>query len=146
LHYAKSGMRRAKALAGARSAVDTSRMSKRILIVEDSEDLRKSYVPWFEAAGFEVNEARDAAEALRLSQVEAPDVVLLDINLPGMDGYALAEQWRGDPKMARVPVVVLSGRTGDDHEKRAHKAGCLIALPKPCMPDLLLAAVSGALS
>jgi DNA-binding response OmpR family regulator len=121
-------------------------MSKRILIVEDSEDLRKSYVPWFEAAGFEVDEARDALEAMQRSRKSAPDVVLLDISLPGMDGYELAAKWQRDPKMARVPVVVLSGLTGDEHEVRAHKAGCLIALPKPCLPDMLLAAVSGAIT
>jgi CheY-like chemotaxis protein len=119
-------------------------MSQRILIVEDSEDVRKSYVPWFEMAGYEVTEARDGKEALALSKEEPPDVVLLDIGIPGIDGYTLASLWRRDPKMARVPVVVLSGNKGDEHEDRALKAGCTIALPKPCLPDMILAAVNGA--
>jgi CheY-like chemotaxis protein len=119
-------------------------MSQRILIVEDSDDVRKSYVPWFESAGYEVTEARDGTEALALSKRDPPDVVLLDIGIPGIDGYTLAAMWQRDPRMARVPVVVLSGNTGDEHEERALKSGCLISLPKPCLPDLILAAVRGA--
>ncbi len=120
-------------------------MPKRILIVEDSDDIRQSYVRWFEAAEFEVVQARDGEQAIEVSSKLKPDVVLLDIGLPGMDGYALAEKWQQDPRMSRVPLVVLSARTGDDHEFRAQRSGCLIALPKPCMPDMILAAVRGAL-
>jgi len=120
-------------------------MPTRILIVEDSDDVRQSYVRWFEAAGFKVFQARDGEHALEISRTLRPDVVLLDIELPGIDGYALAEKWQGDPRMAKVPLVVLSGRTGDEHEKRSQRAGCLIALPKPCLPDMILAAVRGAL-
>ena len=120
-------------------------MPKRILIVEDSDDTRESYVRWFEAADFEVLEARDGAGALMVSGKVQPDVVLLDITLPDMDGYTLASLWHKDPRMSQVPLVALSGRTGDDHERKAREAGCLIALSKPCMPDLLMAAVRGAL-
>lgn len=116
----------------------------RILIVEDSDDVRQSYVPWFVSAGYEVTQARDGQEALALSKQAPPDVVLLDIGIPGIDGYTLASMWRRDPKMSRVPVVVLSGNTGDAHEERALKSGCTIALPKPCLPDMILAAVNGA--
>ena len=116
----------------------------RILIVEDSDDVRESYVRWFEAAGYEVSQARDGEQAWSLSRHHRPDVVLLDIELPGMNGYTLAEKWQADAKMASVPLVVLSGRTGDEHEKKALKAGVLVALPKPCLPDMILAAVKGA--
>lgn len=125
--------------------LDTRRMSRRILIVEDEDDLRHSYVPWFEANGFEVSEARDGEEALEISGRDRPDVVLLDISLPGMDGYALARIWQHDPRMAQVPVVALTGRIGDENEKQALHSGCVITLPKPCMPDMILAAVRGAL-
>jgi DNA-binding response OmpR family regulator len=120
-------------------------MSRRILIVEDSDDLRESYARWFSAADFEVLEARDGNEAQEKSRRKVPDVVLLDIGLPDTDGYTLAEQWQHDPRMAGVPVVVLSGRSGDDHERRSFRSGALIALTKPCMPDMILAAVRGAL-
>ena len=120
-------------------------MSTRILIVEDSDDVRRSYARWFEAADFEVVEARDGKEAQALSRKRIPDVVLLDINLPDTDGYTLAERWSHDPRMQGVPVVVLSGRTGDDPERRSFRSGALISLVKPCPPDLILAAVKGAL-
>src|SRR5215468_6509684 len=96
-------------------AVDHTRsMTHRILIVEDSDDVRDSYVRWFEKEGFEVTQARDGEQAWSLSRRHRPDVVLLDVELPGMDGYTLAGKWRADPNMARVPVVVLSGRRGDE--------------------------------
>jgi len=120
-------------------------MSTRILIVEDSDDVRESYARWFEAADFEVVEARDGKEAQAKSQARVPDVVLLDISLPDTDGYALAERWSHDPRMQGVPVVVISGRTGDDHERKSFQSGALIALTKPCLPDMILAAVRGAL-
>jgi DNA-binding response OmpR family regulator len=120
-------------------------MTHRILIVEDSDDVRDSYVRWFEKEGFEVTQARDGEQAWSLSRRHRPDVVLLDVELPGMDGYTLAGKWRADPQMARVPVVVLSGRRGDEHERKAQEAGCLIALAKPCLPDMILAAIRGAL-
>jgi DNA-binding response OmpR family regulator len=120
-------------------------MATRILIVEDSDDVRESYIRWFQAANFEVMAARDAEQALEVTDETQPDVVLLDIGLPDIDGYTLAEKWHRDPKMSKVPLVALSGFSGDDHERRAQKAGCLIALPKPCMPDMILAAIRGAL-
>jgi DNA-binding response OmpR family regulator len=120
-------------------------MSRRILIVEDSDDVRESYARWFAAADFEVVEARDGNEAQAQSRKKVPDVVLLDISLPDTDGYTLAERWQRDPRMAGVPVVVLSGRTGEDHERRSFRSGALIALTKPCMPEMILAAIKGAL-
>lgn len=124
----------------------TRRMSTRILIVEDSDDVRESYVRWFEAAQFEVSEARDGAEAIAMSRKVKPDVVLLDIGLPGgMDGYALAERLHRDPRMSGVPLVALSAYSGDEHERKAQQAGCVVALPKPCLPDMILAAVKGAI-
>ena len=120
-------------------------MGSRILIVEDSDDVRQSYARWFEAADFEVVEARDGSEAQKKTRQRIPDVVLLDINLPDTDGYTLAEKWSRDPRMQGVPVVVLSGRTGDEHERRSFRSGALIALTKPCLPEMILAAVKGAL-
>ena len=118
---------------------------KSIHVVEDSTDVRKSYVRWLLLAGYAVIEAGDAEEASRSTADKRPDLVLLDISLPGVDGYSLATQWRGDPAMASVPVIVLSGREGDEHERRARGSGALITLKKPCAPDLMLAAIKGAL-
>jgi len=137
--------RRATSLVVAVERLDTRLMSRRILIVEDVDDLRQAYVPWFEANGFEVSEARNGEEALEISGRERPDVVLLDINLPGIDGYSLASLWQRDPRMAQVPVVALTGCIGDEDDLRATHSGCVVTLPKPCMPDVIMAAVRGAL-
>jgi DNA-binding response OmpR family regulator len=118
---------------------------KRILVVEDSADVRESCVRWLVQAGYQVIEAADAEEAQRSVAQARPDLVLLDVSLPGVDGYSLAQRWRADPAMVSVPVLVLSGREGEEHEKRARGSGALITLKKPCPPDLMLAAVKGAL-
>lgn len=118
---------------------------KSVLVVEDSDDVRESYVRWLEKAGYSVREARDGAEAMRLASESRPDLVLLDISLPGMDGYALAKRWHREPGMASVPVIVLSGRSGEEHESRARGSGVVLSLQKPCPPDLILSAIQGAL-
>ncbi len=120
-------------------------MKKTILVVEDSDDVRQSYVRWLDKSGYAVREARDADDAVRSATEVRPDLVLLDINLPGMDGYALAKKWRGEPRMAAVPVIVLSGRSGEEHEREARGSGAILTLRKPCSPDLILATIQGAL-
>ena len=116
-----------------------------VLVVEDSDDVRLSYVRWLESYGYAVQEARDGDEALQRARESPPDLVLLDINLPGMDGYSLAQRWQRDPQMAAVPLIVLSGRSGDEHEQLSRTSGAIVALKKPCLPDMILAAVRGAL-
>ncbi len=117
-----------------------------VLVVEDSDDLRESYARWLETVGYRVLQARDGAEALKQASEFPPDLVLLDVSLPGMDGYAVAEHWQHDPGMASVPVIVLSGRSGDEFERNSHGAGAVLALTKPCTPDVILAAIRGALT
>jgi DNA-binding response OmpR family regulator len=116
-----------------------------VLVVEDSDDVRESCARWLGMAGYAVREARNGAEAIRSASESRPDLVLLDISLPGMDGYALARQWHEEPGMSSVPVIVLSGRSGEEHEKLARGSGVVLALQKPCAPDLILAAIHGAL-
>jgi DNA-binding response OmpR family regulator len=116
-----------------------------VLVVEDSEDVRQFYVHCLEGAGYSVREARDGVEAMRLANEARPDLVLLDIALPGTDGYTLAKHWNSEPGMASVPVIVLSGRSGEEHEVKARRSGVVLTLKKPCTPDLILAAVRGAL-
>ncbi len=116
-----------------------------VLVVEDSDDVRQSCVRWLEQAGYAVRGARDGVEARRLASESRPDLVLLDIGLPGGDGYTLAKHWHSEPGMAFVPVIVLSGRSGEEHEKLSRESGVVLALQKPCNPDLILAAIRGAL-
>jgi CheY-like chemotaxis protein len=116
-----------------------------VLVVEDSDDVRESYVRWLEMEGYSVLEARDGDEALQRAVESPPDLVLLDVTLPGIDGYQVAQRWRSDPRMASVPVIFLSGRSGAEHERSARDLGGVLALRKPCSPSLIIAAIRGAL-
>ena len=76
-------------------------------------------------------------EALALAKAQPPDGVVLDIALPKLDGFYVAELWRRDGAMARVPVIAVSSYTDGDYEGRALRSGCTAALRKPRTPDEL---------
>jgi CheY-like chemotaxis protein len=107
-----------------------------LLIVEDHADTRQMYAHFLHAE-FEVLEAGDGAEAWELLGRRVPDVVVTDLSLPGIDGYALIELMRGNEATRGVPVICLSGFGGHAHEERARAAGCDRILQKPCLPDAL---------
>jgi CheY-like chemotaxis protein len=107
----------------------------RILVVEDSTDLREAYAAYLETLGYDVAQAADGKEALALAKAQPPSAVLLDIGLPRLDGFYLAELWRRDPAMREVPLIAISAFTEGDYERRALAAGCTAALRKPCSPQ-----------
>ena len=104
-------------------------------MVEDSAELREAYAAYLEELGFEVARAGDGMEALAIAKAEPPTAVLLDIGLPRLDGFYLAELWRRDPQMREVPLIAISAYTEGDYEKRALEAGFNVALRKPCTPQ-----------
>ena len=104
-------------------------------MVEDSTDLRESYAVYLEELGFEVAQAKDGMEALALAKAQPPSAVLLDIGLPRLDGFYLAELWRRDPQMRDVPLIAISAFTEGNYEQRALQSGCTAALRKPCSPQ-----------
>ena len=107
-----------------------------LLIIEDHADTRQMYAH-FLSAEFEILEAADGAEAWELLQRRVPDVVVTDLSLPGIDGYALIKLMRDHDGTREVPVICLSGYGGDAHEERARAAGCDRIIQKPCLPDAL---------
>ena len=110
-------------------------MKRRILVVEDSTDLREAYAAYLEDLGFDVAQAADGMEALALAKAQPPSAVLLDIGLPRLDGFYLAELWRRDPQMRDVPLIAISAFTEGNYEQRALQSGCTAALRKPCSPQ-----------
>ncbi len=112
-----------------------------VLLVEDDRDSREMYAMGLELCGLRVALAATAAEALRLSVAEPPDIVVSDLTLPDMDGIALAGALARDPATAGVPIVALTGRSGDDDLTRAAAAGVRRVLVKPCPPDTLADAI-----
>jgi two-component system, cell cycle response regulator DivK len=116
----------------------------RVLIVEDFADSRDMYVEFLAANGFEVSEAEDGLAALRSIEGSTPDVVVLDIALPKLDGLSVLRQLRADERYASLPVLTLSASLGADYHRIAMDAGATEALEKPCLPEDLLTAVQKA--
>lgn len=112
-----------------------------LLLVEDHRDTRQMYVA-FLSSSFDMMEAADAEQALALIEERRPDLIITDLSLPGMDGFEFIARVRGEPATRDIPVISLSGYSGDQHEQRARAAGCDRVLEKPCLPDALARAVS----
>jgi CheY-like chemotaxis protein len=102
-----------------------------ILLVEDEEPLRRVMRDLLERDGYNVVEAVDGVQALEQTDRHNPDVILLDLNLPGMDGYGVLNHIRSRPSTARVPVIVLTAKGDEDNEVRVLKLGADDFLTKP---------------
>ena len=113
----------------------------RVLIVEDFADSRDMYVEFLTANGFDVSAAEDGLAALESIQGSQPDVVVLDVALPKLDGLSVLRQLRADRRYASLPVLTLSASLGVDYQRIALAAGATEALEKPCLPEELLAAL-----
>ncbi len=107
-----------------------------LLLVEDYADTREMYAE-FLSGSFDVLEAADGQEALTLLETRVPALVITDFTLPGMDGFELIRQMRGNDSTRQVPVICLSGHGGRAHEQRAREVGCNRVLEKPCLPEAL---------
>ena len=107
-----------------------------ILIVEDHQDTRQMYAE-FLGIGFQVLTAANGEEALDVVRTHPPDLLITDLSLPGIDGFELIALLRQDPALLQMPIICLSGYSGDVFEERAKAAGSDRVLLKPCMPDKL---------
>jgi two-component system chemotaxis response regulator CheY len=99
------------------------------------------YMEFLLAHGFEVTGAEDGVAALESIEEHPPDVVVLDIALPKLDGLSVLRRLREDPRFAALPVLTLSASLGADYQRVAIAAGATAALEKPCLPEELLEAV-----
>jgi CheY-like chemotaxis protein len=112
-----------------------------ILVVDDSEDNRDLYTQILVAQGFGVHTAASAEEALDRAAAVGPALILLDLSMPGVDGWEAARRLRSSPATAATPIVALSAHTTGEARARALRAGCDDYLPKPTLPADLLAVV-----
>lgn len=113
-----------------------------VLIVDDNADSRTIYTTYLAHVGFAVLVAADAEAAVPLAQAHRPDVVLMDVELPGMDGYTAAHTLTADPRTAGIPIVMLTAHAGQVARDRAAAAGCALFLAKPLDPRTLAAEVT----
>ena len=119
----------------------TDRERPLILLVEDQADLRHLYASQLVISGFDVIEAENGAEAITHTTSRGPDVVLMDLSLPVVDGWEATRRLKSDERTAHIPVVALTAHDGSGELQRATRAGCDWFVPKPCPPDALIAEI-----
>jgi two-component system cell cycle response regulator DivK len=112
-------------------------MAKRILVVEDDADNRRIVVKVLTVEGYEVLEATDGRSALATARKEHPDLIIMDLAMPGLDGWQAATQLKSDPKVADIPIIALTAFAMRGDEERAREAGCDGYLSKPCRPQTI---------
>ena len=110
----------------------------RVLVVEDYPDAREMYTEYLEFSGFEVVEAENGMEALQRAVDAAPDIILMDLSLPVMDGWEATRRLKADKRTASIPVVALTGHALAGISEGARKAGCDAFVTKPCLPEDLV--------
>jgi two-component system chemotaxis response regulator CheY len=106
-----------------------------VLLVDDVCDSREMYAFFLRAAGYAVHEAADGSDALAMALEFRPDVIVMDLSLPSMDGVTAIASLSAHPETATIPVVVLSAHTFPADEERARQAGAAAFMAKPCAPD-----------
>lgn len=108
-----------------------------VLLVEDDEDTRQMYALSLEWYGFRIRQARDGLEGVSLAVAAQPDVIVMDLAMPRMDGVEATRRIKSDPATASIPVVVLTALTSPGDCARALQAGADDFLTKPVDPDAL---------
>ena len=116
-------------------------MTMRILLVEDTEDNRQIIRDLFANVGWDLLEAHDGAAAVAMAAEHRPDLILMDIQLPIMDGYAATRRIKTDPALKSIPVIAVTSYALSGEEKKAREAGCDDYVPKPYSPRQLLAKI-----
>jgi len=116
-------------------------MSKQILVVEDQEDNRRIVRDLLTTTDYEVMEAENGEEALAAVAKQRPDLILMDIQLPVMDGYEATRRIKADPQLRAIPIIAVTSYALSGDEEKARAAGCDDFVPKPYSPRQLLAKI-----
>lgn len=116
-------------------------MNGRILVVEDQEDNRKIMRDLLTNADYEVIEAVTGDEGVAMAQTHAPDIILMDIQLPGLDGYEATRQIKANPALHHIPIIAVTSYALSGDETKAREAGCDAYFSKPVNTRALLAKV-----
>ena len=116
-------------------------MTKRILVVEDQEDNRQILRDLLSNAGFEMIEAEDGQQALTQAAKHKPDLILMDIQLPLLDGYEATRRIKANPALRTVPLIAVTSYALSGDDVKAFEAGCDAYVTKPFVPRQLLAKV-----
>ena len=116
-------------------------MSRRILVVEDQEDNRQILRDLLKSADYEMTEAETGEEAIAAVARQRPGLILMDIQLPGMDGYEATRRIKADPALSSIPIIAVTSYALSGDEDKCREAGCDGYVSKPYSPRQLLAKV-----
>ncbi|MGN6479666.1 response regulator, partial [Luteibacter sp.] len=124
---------------------DEVRVKPLVMVVDDSITMRKVTGRVLERHEFEVMTAKDGIDALEKLNERVPDLMLLDIEMPRMDGYELATAMKADERLAGVPIIMITSRTGDKHRQRAFDIGVDRYIGKPYQENDLVVQINDVL-
>jgi len=122
----------------AKSKPEPSAARPRVMVVDDYPDAREMYSEYLEYCGFEVVQAANGMEALQRAIEAQPDIILMDLSLPVMDGWEATRRLKADKRTEKIPVVALTGHALAGISEGAKKAGCDSFVTKPCLPEDLV--------
>ncbi|HVZ30910.1 MAG TPA: response regulator [Polyangiaceae bacterium] len=120
-------------------------MPKKILVADDSRMFRLLEQNWLEKHGYQLLHAGDGAQAVSIANVERPDLVVLDVQMPVMDGNKALSILKSNERTSRIPVLMLTAEAGTRERKAMTELGAAGVLAKPVSPEALLAAVRSAI-
>jgi two-component system cell cycle response regulator DivK len=116
-------------------------MSRRILLVEDHEENRRLLRDLLSTVGYELIEATTGEEGVTMAETHRPDLILMDIQLPGVDGYEATRQIKTNPALRNIPIIVVTSYAMSGDDVKAFAAGCDGYVTKPFSPRELLATI-----
>lgn len=116
-------------------------MSRRILVIEDNEQNLYLLTFILEKHGYEVRAAKDGPEGIEKATSARPDLILLDVQLPGMDGYAVARRLKSNLELAKTPIVAVTSYAMPGDREKALESGCTGYIEKPINPDTFMTQV-----
>ena len=116
-------------------------MSQRILVIEDQEDNRRIVRDLFTSVGYEIIEAVNGEEGVTAAAAHVPDLILMDIQLPGIDGYETTRQIKANPNLRHIPIIAVTSYALSGDDVKAYEAGCNGYVAKPFSPRALLAKI-----
>ena len=118
-----------------------SNRSPLVLVVEDYQDAREMYAAYLQFSGYRVAEATNGLEAIEQANALMPDIILMDLALPKMDGWEATRRLKLQESTRHIPIVALTGHALQGHAEGARQAGCDAFVTKPCLPDALVAEI-----
>lgn len=126
--------------------MNDTKNSPLVLVVEDYQDAREMYAAYLQFSGYRVAEATNGIEAIEQANELMPDIILMDLALPKMDGWEATRRLKMAEKTRHIPIVALTGHALAGHAEGARQAGCDSFVTKPCLPDALVAEIKRMLS